>query len=440
MNPQATQTSLVKCGERRPAQPLSVLDLMAGVTPVKRAAAFSYRLDAEKLLTSLRACLREFPLFCGRLREPPDGKTVIECNDAGLRYTLIDVDRTMPRYGYAQPLKAEFDQLTEPLVHGPINRDEPIVGIRVTRFLDGTVIGITNSHVLMDGVGAWLFLERWSQHFRAQLPELEVTFERAPLFQAAQAAKGETPESSLTLGRQPVSVLRLGGFIARVLLSKLTGATALFHMSAAMLAAQKSQLSARLPAGEWVSTQDVAMSVMVQAVAAATELEELQVGTIYEVRRVPELGLSPHYIGNAAAGRTFTARSAELAQDPLKVARSMRQMASTVTPQRVRDDLKDMQARITRKNAMRYLPGFLIEQFGNGLMLNNYSRFPIYRADFGSGPPSWGDYPRVPLNRVITLCPDPKGDGVAVHLTLPRAEMRRFVQPQGTEKGIVLEL
>jgi hypothetical protein len=430
MNRQTAETCLVRCGVRRPAQRLSILDVMPGTVPVPCAAAFAYRIERDRLLTSLRACLQEFPLLAGRLIESPPPYWSIDGNDAGLRYTVIELDREMPAYGYAQPMKPALRQLTEPLAFSPLNRDQPLVGIRVTRFRDGTVIGFTNTHALMDGIGAWNFLDRWSQHFRGQTESIELTFDRAPLLFANRGDLAGVAAPDDPVPAQPVSRLRVAGFIARAILAPLTGAATVFHLPGSRLAAHKERLSARLPAGEWISTQDVTMSLLIQAVAAATEQERLQIGSIYDLRNLPELGLSRQYVANASISRMFTNPTAELVRDPLTAARNLRRLATSVSAEHVRAELWRMQDQITPRTAMRYLPGFIRDQFRDGLLLNNYSRFPIYRADFGGGPPLWGDYPQPPLHRVINLCPDPSGDGVAVHLTLPRAELRRFMPPR----------
>lgn len=436
MASQLLEKRLVQCGVRLPAQRLSISDMLTGTHPIRRAVAFPYRLDLPRLLTSLRASLRELPIMCGRLRETPDGLWSIDLNDAGLAYTVIEEDRAMPRYGYDHSMKPEMGRLAETLAFSPLNRDQPIVGIRVTRFRDGTVLGLTTTHALMDGSGAWRFLDRWSQHFREKPEPLALTFDRALIHSALQLdGEGARPAEAAP-AVSPMSWLRGGRFILGALLSPLTGATSVFHLPAAALAAHKARLSKRLPAGEWISTQDTAMSLVVQAVAAATTHEQLQCGSIYDIRRLAGLGLSAQYTGNAAASRMFTSRSAELARDPLLVARTLRQLASTLDGGRARAELQQLAARFTPRTAMDFLPGFIGDQFSNGLLLNNYSRFPMYQADFGSGPPIWGDYPHVPMNRVITLCPDPNGDGVAVHLTLPRREMRRFVRPEGAGRGM----
>lgn len=434
---QTTRTRLIGCGVRRPPLRLSALDIAPGGVAVPRAAAFAYRVDLERLLDSLRGCLRELPFFCGRLIKTADGWWAVDVNDAGIQYTVVEVDAAMPPYGYRRSMKPDMHRLTEPLAFAPVGRDRPLVGIRVTRFRDGTVVGVTNNHALTDGAGAWLFLDRWSQHFRGQPADGAPTFDRAPLLSPGEsrATTGAGP-----LPERPLSPLGLAGFIARSLLTSRTGATAVFHLPAAALANHKSHLSARLPAGEWISTQDVAMSLMLQAVAAATVQERLQTGTIYDIRKLPELGLAAQYVGNAATARAFVERSSELARDPLTAARTLRRLAATVTGDRMRAELRHDLARITPSNALRHMPPFIRDQFADGLLLNNYSRFPIYRADFGGGPPIWGDYPRLPLHRVITLCPDPTGDGVAVHLTLPRTEMRRLVRPEGAGVGGVVDL
>lgn len=423
------ETRLIQCGVRLPKTRLSILDIMPGTVPVPCAAAFPYRIDRDRLLVSLRSCLQEFPLKCGRMIESPEGEWLLDGNDAGLRYTVIEADRAMPKFSYAQPMKPQMRQLTETLGYWPVNRDQPIVGIRVTRFLDGTVIGITHTHVLMDGVSSWIFLERWAQHFRGKLADSGLTFDRAPLMFTGKADFATEEAKDDQIRAQPASQLRVAELIGRALLAPLTGATRVFHLPGAALTAHKQRLTPHLPKDAWISTQDAAMGMLVQAVAAATRHEELQIGTIYDLRNLSELELSRHFVANAAMSRMFTERSVRLSSEPVTAAHTLRRLASTLSGERVRGELLRMAARVTPRSAVRYMPGFILDQFGNGLLLNNYSRFPIYAVDFGSGPPVWGDYPAPPLNRVINLLPDPNGDGVAVHLTLPRTEMRRFALP-----------
>ncbi len=332
----------------------------------------------------------------------------------------------MPAYGYAHSMKPDFGLLTEPLSLVKVNRDRPIVGIRVTRFRDGTVVGLSNAHALMDGVGAWRLLERWAKHYRGDPSGQPLSYNRQPLLQEEGPIAAPDPRLDTPLSRR-----LLAGFVARSLLTPWTAATALVHLPGALLGAWKADLMGQVPGGEWISTQDAVMGVLVQALATTSVNRRMEIGTIYDLRRLPELGLSPHYVGNAATARALNEETAVLARSPLTLARSLRRLAATVTSERILADLRAIQARVAPSEALRYMPSFIRRQFADGLLLNNYSRFPIYRVDFGRGPPRWGDYPRLPLNRVITVCPDPQGDGAAVHLTLPRAELRRLILPSG---------
>lgn len=425
--PARARTILLRGGQRRPPQRLSVCDIEPGAVVVRRAAAFAHRLDPERLLVGLRACLAELPLLAGRLRRGADGWWEVTCDDAGLRYTVVDEDRPMPAYGYDQAMKPDISRLTEPLTLTTVDRDRPLVGVRVTRFQGGTVLGLSNTHALMDGLGAWRLLERWSQHYRGHASAAPLTFDRAPLLPPTSPP----PAAHRPAPPPPLSPLGLAGFIARALLATRTRASALLHLPAALLADAKAELGAQLPAGEWLSTQDVVMGLLVHGLAAATAQPQLHIGTIYDLRRIAGLGLTPAYTGNAATFRDLVEPRAELARTPLHLARALRRLAATLTPERALTDLRALEARVTPANALRHMPLFMRRLFADGLLLNNYSAFPIYRLDFGHGPPRWGDYPRLPLGRVLTVCPDPHGDGVAVHLTLPHDELRRFVPPRG---------
>jgi hypothetical protein len=70
----------------------------------------------------------------------------------------------------------------------------------------------------------------------------------------------------------------------------------------------------------------------------------------------------------------------------------------------------------------------LVASFRHGILINNYSRFPMYSVDFGEGPPAWCDYPAFPLRQLAILNPHRQSDGVVVHLGLERALMKRLLQ------------
>lgn len=415
------QSITMNCGIRRKSITLCPFDTMSGTVVVRRAAAFPYRLDSSRLLESLRACLKEFPYFCGRLHQSAEAWS-IDGSDAGLPVSIIHQDRDMPAFGYRQSMKKIMRKLCEPLAFIQGNRDEPLVGIRITHYRNGTVIGISNSHVMMDGSGAWQFLQRWAEHYRKDVSPAQFTQDRSPLIfsesEASQAAA--SPYYAVT----KISKLAVGVFFARCISTAWTCKTVVMHIPAKRLAQEKQQIMSSLPENHWVSTQDVAMALLVKPLLEATKKTNMIFGAIYNFRHLHELGLTPQYIGNAATAREFIMPSHS---DTTAIAATLRQIAGSLLPQHVKADLQYMQANVPPDEGLQHHATFITRQFDDGVMLNNYTKFSMYQADFGHGTAIWADYPEVTLNRSITLLPDPQGDGVAAHITLPRNEMKLFI-------------
>ena len=414
------QRITMNCGIRRKSLTLCPCDTMSGTIVVRRAAAFPYRMDTRSLLESLRACLKEFPYFCGRLHQSAESWS-IDGSDAGMPVSIIHHDRDMPAFGYQNSMKKIMHKLCEPLAFNQGNKDKPLVGIRITHYRNGTVIGISNSHVMMDGSGAWQFLQRWADHYRQQALPAQFTQDRRPLiFSEAEASQAvASPYYSAT----KKSKIDVGIFFARCLATTLTCKTIVMHIPGARLTEEKQKILSCLPKNQWVSTQDAAMALLVKPLLAITRKPNMVFGTIYNFRHLPELGLTPQYIGNAATAREFIMPRHS---DTIAIAATLRQLADTLLPKHVQADLQYMQANIPLDEGLQHHAPFITQQFDDGVILNNYTKFPMYQVDFGHGTAIWADYPEVTLNRSITLLPDPQGDGVAAHITLPRNEMKSF--------------
>jgi shikimate O-hydroxycinnamoyltransferase len=410
----------IRCGIKKPEQKLCHYDVMSGTIIVRRAAAFSYRLDTTQLLDSLHECLKEFPYFCGRLKQYEDHWS-LDGNDAGLSLSIVQHDSAMPAYGYQHTMKKQMRGLCEPLAFSSGNKDKALMGIRITHYKDGTVIGISNSHVLMDGTGAWQFLQRWAEHYRNELKPAHFTQDRSPLLFLDDDIQQATPSPYYSSIR--ISKLALAAFFARCIASFATGKTTVLHLPAATITNAKQQINDVLPEGQSVSTQDVAMALIIEPLLSSTKQSELIFGTLYNFRHLVELGFSPQYIGNAATAREFILSQNSNAKT---AATTIRRLAGTLLSQHVLADSQYMQSTIAPHEGMRHHPEFMARQFTNGVLLNNYTRFPMYQVDFGGGTAIWADYPDMTLNRCIALLPDPKGDGVAAHVTLPRKELEKF--------------
>jgi shikimate O-hydroxycinnamoyltransferase len=107
---------------------------------------------------------------------------------------------------------------------------------------------------------------------------------------------------------------------------------------------------------------------------------------------------------------------------------SLRRRRKELTAESVGADLGFLERERALGRAHSLVQSSLTASFRHGILINNYSRFPMYSVDFGEGPPAWCDYPAFPLRQLAILHPHRHGDGVVVHLGLKRALMKRLLR------------
>ncbi|KAL1339803.1 hypothetical protein AAHE18_U067200 [Arachis hypogaea] len=100
-----------------------------------------------------------YPL-AGRLRERPDGKLMVDCNEEGVMFIEADADVTLDQFGDA--LEPPFPCFEELLYDVPGSEgviDTPLLLIQVTRLkCGGFIFGLRFNHAMIDGVGIVTFM------------------------------------------------------------------------------------------------------------------------------------------------------------------------------------------------------------------------------------------------------------------------------------------
>jgi shikimate O-hydroxycinnamoyltransferase len=107
---------------------------------------------------------------------------------------------------------------------------------------------------------------------------------------------------------------------------------------------------------------------------------------------------------------------------------NLRRRQSAITRDNVLADLGYLEWERRKGTARSLQQSSVRASFRHGILINNYSRFPIYSVDFGKGPPVWCDYPPLPIRQLAIINPHPRGDGIVVHLCLRRRVMRRLLR------------
>jgi len=118
----------------------------------------------ESLEKSLSEALVHFYPLAGRLCLDEDGILKVDCNDAG-----VDFIEASSHVGLADltdcDSSAHVMQDLVPYVD-TLNADGfflPMVGVQVTKLIDGVVIGIAINHLIADGYSTWHFMSSWAE-------------------------------------------------------------------------------------------------------------------------------------------------------------------------------------------------------------------------------------------------------------------------------------
>ena len=115
------------------------------------------------------------------------------------------------------------------------------------------------------------------------------------------------------------------------------------------------------------------MALLVSPLLASTRKPNMVFGTIYNFRHLHELGLTPQYIGNAAAAREFIMPRHS---DTIAIAATLRQLAGTLSPTHVKADLQYMQANVPLDEGLQHHAPFITQQFGRRAATNR-ARFQL---------------------------------------------------------------
>jgi shikimate O-hydroxycinnamoyltransferase len=403
--------------------PLTGVDILTTTTSVRRLIAFDHVLDGGELRAGLKRSLQDFPVLTGRLTQGPDRKPQIALTDRGLLFEVVDLREDMPAFGKTCLMKSRAKQFSVKLSVHPTNRDRPIAGIRVTRFKDGTVIGFSSVHALCDGTSAWMLMNSWSEYVRRGESAIQPDLDRSSLIDLGAESDGRSPDPESGFAR-------LGGWgrvklYGNFAISYLGTQSVVYHIPEDYLKQKKEEVMPQLREGEWVSIRDVAAALIVESLNQILPGSSGEVTTFYNIRGVEGVPVKDSYFGNAVVGRTW--RETRDAEGLARIAANLRRRQNAITRDGVLGDLAFLERERQKGRAGSLVQSSVLASFRHGILINNYSRFPIYSVDFGKGAPVWADYPALPMQQLAIINPHPRGDGVVVHLCLKRRSMKRLL-------------
>lgn len=409
-------TKLLRCGVASPEElVLTPLDLNAGFTPTKKFLVFPGSLDNQRFEKAFSDTLALFPTHAGRaLKRGPDW--VIRRCDSGAHY---ETEHRPDELACRQPLpQLEDNRIFFPKFPlQPNGPEQPLFGIKVTHFRNHVVVGVTGSHVLGDGAASWLFLHTLANLYSGEPIPMQPDHDRARFYQSALAIAAQQPRPF-----HIPSMSKLGkiAFVAKCLYGNLAARNISYEIKYADLPRYGT-------ADVEITTQDQIMAMVARDVAAASNHAQLTVGSVFSVRRFPELGIDESYVGNAICARITVRDRGDWIADGLGSAHALRRTLNALTTEEVASEFELFRLQHERASLSSLLPDFISSLFSGGILLNNCTRFPMYTCALDGVPPLWAFTRHPGLPRYASIFPNRGNDGVVVNLKMPRREIARLL-------------
>ena len=411
-------------------------------------------LDPSALLVALREVLASYPVLCGRYNASPP--TAVELNNAGVPIQIS----TAPRAGmtlreaiahlpiaittttnasgtdYAAPCIFSRDT-NEPFLPSklgmdpdPGNRDVPLLSVKITLFQSGgTAIGVLAQHGVVDADALIAFMRNWSRVFRGQVMSPEPSHDRC-IVNRLNVGRGSSSAGPgiLKFKAVPQGVAPVPEFAA--VMPQINGTqVCVVPLPAAALKALKAAASAKMPTGQFVSTDDMVAARTWQSLCAvrcaqlgidpgSAEVITCSRACNFRKRTQPPLGSS--YCGNGVSQVWTELTVGQLLAMPVEeAALHLRQSLETFRHDAVADHAQWL--------CERQLEGCrTVQQFDAQALTFIISswNFDWEGVDFNVPPVCFDHAANVPI--VAVLVPRAKGDGLNVYASGTQAAMEQF--------------
>ncbi|KAK8564251.1 hypothetical protein V6N13_005513 [Hibiscus sabdariffa] len=328
----------------------------------------------DTLKASLSRTLQHFPPLTGRLATVElDDEMVsffIDCNNAGALFVHAEADGVtvsdIVESVYVPSVVHSFFPL-----NGLTNYDgisQPLLGVQVTKLVDGVFVGCTINHSVVDGSSFWHFINSWSEISRGS-----IHLSKPPIFQ--RSFFDNTIEYPIRIPRSMVEEFRGDRFIPPPLVERV------FHFSKENIAKLKAKANTEVQ-GNNISSLQALLSHLWQSIIRNKELSPddamtfyLTIGVRPRVHDVPEW-----YFGNAAKGVIITMKAKELREQNVgDIALEMNKLVHAHTEEVFKRDFESWIAS-PKLTTMGMVSSKLV-------LTSSSPRFDMYGNDFGWGRP-----------------------------------------------------
>jgi hypothetical protein len=389
--------------------PLSPIDHVfagAGSYPLEFEFAYARPLDSGRMARSLAQTLAVFPAMTSRLVRVSDEAYGLAPDREGCVF-----EATTSTASFADPV-------ARPGFLGSVETREgqPLTRIRLSRTPDGSVLGVSASHAVVDGYSFFHFLSSWARLFHGK--EIVAPSDRRDLLPPSPAPPGRPigPQDVLDAcglfwseKRRPIQQGRLRWHRQVLGRTDLSDLLAEAQRECPVRLSQNDVIAAWL----WRSQVPRWADGVGDAVAYAS-------CPVNGRRLLPSF--PPTYFGCAVTLAAARIERERLVEAPLgDVARRVRDAVARVDAAAIRRSLL-MIDRLRRQEGLAALEQCHVVHPRCGILVTNLSRLPVGDVEFDGGPPAAFDI-LTPAERCAVVLP--AGDGVDVRVCLPATESPR---------------
>ncbi|PIA58450.1 hypothetical protein AQUCO_00500406v1 [Aquilegia coerulea] len=123
----------------------------------------------EMLETAYKKILMTYDYVAGRLKSDQEGRPGIDCNSAGAGFVVASSDLSLEELGDLTSSNLEYQKLAITHFEGSHVNDQPLLNLQITSFKCGAFsLGFSFNHMIFDGIGYKIFLEKLASLARNQ--------------------------------------------------------------------------------------------------------------------------------------------------------------------------------------------------------------------------------------------------------------------------------
>jgi shikimate O-hydroxycinnamoyltransferase len=418
---------LIRAGVRAAPQYLTGLDLRVGHPASPCLLVYPHGVDGDALKHSLALLLRAYPIVTGRMKADTRGMVYIDDSDTGMAFAEQRHARPMPLYGPDNPIGADIPHYFRQIYPWKVvGHPQALFVIEVHHFTcGGAILSIMGVHSLCDGGAFWSFMQDWLRLHRGH-PTTPPALDRQGLIEVCEAHMG-MPYTQGFVAR--LTAVERAGLMARMAWQHLTQMDTLtLRITPAQIAAWREQARHEGQDEDMPAAHEFVVAHCMKNLSARLPASYTRyIGQVADLRyrRIP--GIARKYMGNAVGHDLVALTQEGLADSSLaRIARRCRMPVDRNSESDILSYLGLMgRHRLTNSNQSLWVTG-IVHCLEGGIMLNNCAHFPVYKMDFGRGPPSWFDFGRTPY-RMLVLTPSPQmNGGFIVRLTARKHELAGF--------------